>query len=1041
MENILISFTAETGALDEINQKLATVKQNMAGIVTGSGGSSTAGASSTAKGTTENSEKQRLDETRKATSLLIADNKKLMKDYDDLSKKYQASQSTIKASATDTKKSIDALGNAQKNVNAQIGNKAATESFREQMKKLKYEIIALDMAGQNGTETYAKLVQKAGEMNDAMKDSSAAISNAGSDTQAFDAILAGTELVAGGFSVATGAAALFGVGGEDVARMQVRLQSAIAITTGLQSVGNAVQRDGALIQGIVKAQTYAGIVAKKLENSTTWAGVIAQKALNAAAMANPYLLMAMAIITVVGAIWAWNAGSDKQADNQKRINELELLRVQSLENMASRYKEAGADREKVITNELEVLKASGASQQELAKIEAKLMAEKMANAEGLAGQQAKEIEALDYNKKKVQDLEDALIALAKAKSDGKDDITFKAGVQIQNVEVGEDGQKQIQDQLDQLRPLVKLGMDAKEGLETVTQQKNVAAASDKVTALKNARSEASAVAEIRLIEARKGSAEELAAKIGSIEAQKRADLDNAKGVTSQINLIIAKAKKDEADARRAFALAGLNDEKALIESKISLSKKGSDEEFNNQGDLRKKQLDIELADINQSIPAKLALIDKYQSDIDQMNEDYNAKRSTSSLNADISLIESELANAKAGSNEEYQLRSELIDKKRALDAKGAEDTIVDEKERAAKIIDINAKAVKEMADLKYNKAIESIDKVSALETLWASQDYADGLTNKTQFEAEKLKIAKKALEDEIAVRGEFSKEAIDLEQQLVDQEISLAELKKEAKDEIIRMSFETVSMLGNAICDGEKQRLNQQLSDLDQYYTTDVEAAKKNKSLKLITEKEYNSKQLKIKQDIAKVDKKQATFNVMLNAAQAIMSIWAKWAAVPVLAAVMTGLVVAQTAIQLNSIKNQPIPKYAKGRKGSGSGSGEMAWVGEQGPEIMYVPNSASIIPAGKSNKLRDAIGIMRDYNIPAMPYISNKAMEEAKISNAGINYDLLARKIGEQMKQNLIIPKSIQRPVSINVDHSGTRVTDGDTTTHYRNRKYIGNV
>jgi len=107
----------------------------------------------------------------------------------------------------------------------------------------------------------------------------------------------------------------------------------------------------------------------------------------------------------------------------------------------------------------------------------------------------------------------------------------------------------------------------------------------------------------------------------------------------------------------------------------------------------------------------------------------------------------------------------------------------------------------------------------------------------------------------------------------------------------------------------------------------------------------------------------------------------------------------------------------------------------------MYVPNSASIIPAGKSNKLRDAIGIMRDYNIPAMPYISNKAMEEAKISNAGINYDLLARKIGEQMKQNLIIPKSIQRPVSINVDHSGTRVTDGDTTTHYRNRKYIGNV
>jgi len=424
-----------------------------------------------------------------------------------------------------------------------------------------------------------------------------------------------------------------------------------------------------------------------------------------------------------------------------------------------------------------------------------------------------------------------------------------------------------------------------------------------------------------------------------------------------------------------------------------------------------------------------------------MNKDHDAKKSAESLNADISLIESQLAGVREGSNEEYQLKAEMIDKKRALDVKGAESTITDEKEKVAKIIDINAKAVKEMADLKYNKAIESINKVSALENLWASQDYADGLMTKGEFENEKLKITRKGLESELAELEAHGKSTIEVRQKIADMDVAVTEKTEELKKEVRDKAFETVGMLGNALMDGEKSRLNQQLSDLDQYYTTDVEAAKKNKNLKLITEKEYNKKQLAIRQDIARADKKQATFNVMLNAAQAIMSIWSKWAALPVVAAVLTGLVVAQTAIQLNSIKNQPIPKYAKGRKGSGAGQGEMAWVGEQGPEIMYVPNGASILPAHKSNKVRDAIGIMRDYNIPAMPYISNKAMEEAKISNAGINYDLLARKIGEQMKQNLIIPKSIQRPVSINVDNSGTSVTDGDTTTHYRNRKYVGNV
>src|SRR5665647_1841387 len=332
MENILIAFTADTGGLDQINQKLTESKQREQDLLKKLG---------------ELNKEYDAQQKALSRSGIAADEyaKKQNKQVDDYNKKSRELHGELNKS----KNSIDALSKSQKGLNDQIGNKAPIETSMGIMRKLREEIIALDMAGQNGTETYKQLVKVAGELKDSTGDANNAISNSGSDTQALDSIISGTELIAGGFSVATGAAALFGVGTEDVARMQVRLQSAIAITTGLQSVGNAVQRDGALIQGIVKAQIWARTVAEKAATSGTWAGVVAQKAFNLVAMANPYVLMAVALMTVVGAIWAFNAVSDAQADKQKRINELETLRIQSLENMASRYKEAGADREKVIS--------------------------------------------------------------------------------------------------------------------------------------------------------------------------------------------------------------------------------------------------------------------------------------------------------------------------------------------------------------------------------------------------------------------------------------------------------------------------------------------------------------------------------------------------------------------------------------------------------------------------------------------------------------------------------------------------------------------
>lgn len=102
---------------------------------------------------------------------------------------------------------------------------------------------------------------------------------------------------------------LFGSESEEVEEAQKKLQAAIAITTGVQAIQNAVQKQSALILGISriqmaalsKAQVYNRLVTIQ-GTKATLAATVAQKAFNLIASANPYVLLALALVTVVGAL-------------------------------------------------------------------------------------------------------------------------------------------------------------------------------------------------------------------------------------------------------------------------------------------------------------------------------------------------------------------------------------------------------------------------------------------------------------------------------------------------------------------------------------------------------------------------------------------------------------------------------------------------------------------------------------------------------------------------------------------------------------------
>ncbi len=172
-----------------------------------------------------------------------------------------------------------------------------------------------------------ELTEQAGVLRDAMGDTTAAINNAASDTRGFDQMAGALHLVIDGFGLATAGAEIFGVSQEDLAEAQTKLQAALVASNALSSMQNTLQKQSALMQGVGIIQTKALATAETIKTAAQGRGVIAttaatvaQAAFNAVAKANPYVLLAMSLLTVVGALYAYSKGTKavKEAEEARQ---------------------------------------------------------------------------------------------------------------------------------------------------------------------------------------------------------------------------------------------------------------------------------------------------------------------------------------------------------------------------------------------------------------------------------------------------------------------------------------------------------------------------------------------------------------------------------------------------------------------------------------------------------------------------------------------------------------------------------------------------
>ena len=354
----------------------------------------------------------------------------------------------------------------------------ASKGLKQELRELTMQMAEMKLNGEQNSAEYQQMSARAGQLKDALTDASNEINKMSSDTQALDATMGAATLAKGGVGAYVGAMSALGADSESASDAQKTLGTTTGALMGITAAANQLQKESALMTGIQVVQTTALAKAEAYERlvkikgtAATKGATIAQKVFNAVAAANPYVLLAMALITVVGALVAFAASSDKSAKEQKKLNEQEKIHLDLLDRIAEKQNLVSKEREADAKRALDLAKAQNKSNAEIQQIEDEIyMAQKTRNTSNRAFY-AQEINDIEQNRAKLEQLKDMLdkVNLAEGK---KIKIDVDLDGKIDNVKI-EDAVDAIQGQIDNLERKVQIGVELTEEQKDIENQRKI----------------------------------------------------------------------------------------------------------------------------------------------------------------------------------------------------------------------------------------------------------------------------------------------------------------------------------------------------------------------------------------------------------------------------------------------------------------------------------------------------------------------------------------------------------------------------------------
>ncbi|WP_018675544.1 hypothetical protein [Riemerella columbina] len=155
-------------------------------------------------------------------------------------------ENSIKKIKNAGKEGFDEFGNKLEE------NKEKSVNLQTELENLVQTMARLRIAGEQNSQEYAELRDRATEVRSAIQSTNQEINASASSTSGLDTLVRATSAIASGYSLAQGAAALFGAENEEVEQSIMKITAAMSVLQSLQQIQTELKRNDSIV---TKAQT------------------------------------------------------------------------------------------------------------------------------------------------------------------------------------------------------------------------------------------------------------------------------------------------------------------------------------------------------------------------------------------------------------------------------------------------------------------------------------------------------------------------------------------------------------------------------------------------------------------------------------------------------------------------------------------------------------------------------------------------------------------------------------------------------------------
>ena len=817
-------------------------------------------------------------------------------------------------------------------------------STRQESRAFQEAATKLGLAFDINSEQFQKFRTEVGKGVDNIRDIKDSIKLASSDTKGLDRLIGAAQGITGAFSVAQGAAALFGDENEELQKTFVKLQAAMTILNGLQAIQNELKNKDSVFS---KAINFLRGQETKLTIAQTEAQAANAVATNAGAAATSRLGLAMkalgigAVLAVIsGLVYVFNKlgeSTEEAGRKQKALND-------ALKEAQPTYAKA-IEEVSTLKNEVQLAKDGFISKNEAVK-----------HYNETIGKAAGQVKTLDEVEQSLTKNGDAYIQVMFKKAIATE-LFKKAAEKAAEAET-----TSIEDNTNFL-DVLEVGI---KGFFNSTKDNMIelVKVADKNTEEAKAKLKKDSNDYLKLANDFNTQAAELAKK-------NKLNFFNDSGENKGNN---DAAKKAQDDAKKS-AKALFDDLKAEAEERIKVFKAIADNENNNYY-LRLVGLENyqkEQKKLIEDEHAYLLNVPKLTAgEIQKINGDARRKLNALEFEAGqerIGIIKKNAADEKVIMEE---LRKEIDtpnNKRKDIITTNTNDVFLKQAEQNA---------------IAYKLDIQNLNK--ALQEKSINIQQYNEQKAKIESNYEELSLSNqiennKALIDNLKGKGidvsELLKQQADLEmmfsdlttKHFIENEEKKAAKRKEIQNKSVELFNEVAKLFETAVLAGydrEKNEIQDQINSREEQKTKEIEAVnaegisaqeKANKIAIINARAQAQKEELERRQ--RKIDLERAKFERAFNIGQ-IIAKTAVAVATALPNVILASIIAAIGAVQLATVLAQPLPKFAKGTKDSGKAG--FAIVGEDGveqietkegkkfltpdvPTITYLPAHTKVTP------------------------------------------------------------------------------------------------